>query len=55
MKICSISTATAGNSGTIIVKWRDGARDRFAVGYVGEDGIEANKPYKVVGGKLVAA
>jgi len=48
-------TATAGNYGTIIIKYWDGARYRLCVGYVGGDGIEPNRAYKVVSGKLVAA
>ena len=47
-------TATAGDDGVILIKWWDGQRYRFAEGYVGENGIEPNKPYRVVGGKLVA-
>ena len=48
-------TATAGDAGIILIKWWDGKRYRFAEGYVGENGIEPNKPYRVVGGKLVLA
>ena len=48
-------TATAGDYGTVCVKWWDGDRYRLVVGYVGEDGIEPNTPYRVVDGKLVAA
>ena len=51
-------TATAGVSGTVQVKWWDGqaSRYRIATGYVGEQGIEANRPYRCdAGGKLVAA
>ena len=48
-------SATAGDYGTVCVKWWDGDRYRLVVGYVGEDGIEPNTPYRVVGGKLVAA
>ena len=46
-------TATVGEKGRIQVEWWDGERRRLAVGYVGEDGIEAGKPYVVVNGKLV--
>ena len=45
-------TATAGHDGQIRISWWDGNRHRLAVGYVGEDGIEANVPYVVVNGKL---
>ena len=49
-------TATAGDGGTIVIKWWDGSRYRLAVGYVSEDGIEPNVPYRVDGaGKLVRA
>ena len=48
-------TATAGDWGTVQVKWWDGERYRIATGYVGEDGIKANTPYRVVDGKLVEA
>ena len=48
-------TATAGDCGTVCIKWWDGDRYRLVVGYVGEDGIEPNTPYRVVDGKLVAA
>ena len=46
---------TAGDRGTVQVKWWDGERYRIATGYVGEGGIEANTPYRVEGGKLVEA
>ena len=45
-------TATAGDDGEIRIRWFDGRRYRLAVGYVGEDGIKANTPYRVVNGKL---
>ena len=51
-------TATAGDYGTVCIRWYDGAAARYrtAVGYVGEDGIESNVPYRVEGrGKLVRA
>ena len=48
-------TATAGDRGTIQIKYYDGNRYRFAVGYVGEDGIEPNVAYRVDGGQLVKA
>ena len=40
-------TATAGDYGTIVLKHWDGRRYRLLIGYVGEDGIEAGKPYHV--------
>lgn len=49
------STAKAGPNGVIVLAWHDGSRRRIAVGYVGEDGIEASVLYKVVGGKLTPA
>ena len=51
-------TATAGNSGAIILTWWDdeNGRKRTVVGYVGEDGIEANVAYRLnENGKLVKA
>ena len=48
-------TATAGKMGIISIRHWDGKRYRLIVGYVGEDGIEANTPYRVEGGKLVEA
>ena len=49
-------TAAAGESGCIILKWYDGLRDRWAIGYVGEDGIEPNVPYRCdENGKFVKA
>jgi hypothetical protein len=39
--------ATAGYSGTIQIKWHDGNRYRTAVGYVGENSIEANVAYRL--------
>lgn len=46
-------TATAGTRGIIHIRWYDGQRYRTAVGYVGENGIEANVPYIVQDGRLV--
>jgi len=42
-------TATAGDSGTIIIRSWDEAkqRRRFHVGYIGEDGLEPNVPYRL--------
>ena len=51
-------TATAGDGGILSIRWWDGNgnRHRIAVGYVGEDGIEANKPYRVDNhGKFIPA
>jgi len=48
-------TATAGAGGEIRIRWWDGTRYRLAVGYVGEDGIEADTPYVVRDGKLTRA
>jgi hypothetical protein len=48
-------TATAGDGGTLIIRWWDGQRYRLSVGYVGENGIEANKAYRLDGqGAFVA-
>jgi hypothetical protein len=42
-------TATAGDGGTISIKWWDNAagRWRVVIGYVGEDGLEAGKKYRL--------
>ena len=47
-------TATVGEDGCIALAWWDSKAERFrvAVGYVGEDGIEANVAYCVRDGKL---
>lgn len=47
--------AEAGLGGTIAIHWWDAKsnRRRIATGYVGEHGIEPNKPYVVKDGKLV--
>lgn len=50
----SDSTVRGGKGSILILKYWDGKRFRVIVGYVGEDGIEANFPYRVVNGKLVA-
>ena len=50
------ATVSGGECGLIAVKWWDDQahRYRLAVGYIGEDGIEANTKYRVEGrGKLV--
>lgn len=51
-------TATAGDRGTIVIEWFDRKADRYrrTVGYIGEDGIEANTAYRCnANGKLVRA
>jgi hypothetical protein len=40
-------TATAGDEGTVIIKWFRNNRFRYAIGYIGEDGLEPNVPYKL--------
>ena len=40
-------TATAGYWGTLIITWYDGSRRRRAVGYIGEDGLKPDTPYRV--------
>ena len=47
-------SATAGEFGRVQITWFDGRR-RLAVGYVGENGIEAGVAYKVENGKLEKA
>ncbi len=49
------ATVTAGEGGAICIPYHDGKRTRFAVGYVGEDGIEAGKAYVARDGKLTEA
>jgi hypothetical protein len=47
-------TAAAGEGGVILVRYYDGQRYRFAIGYVGEEGIKPGIPYGVdQHGKLV--
>ena len=43
----------ADGSGELRIRYWDGSRCRLAVGYVGEDGIEAGKRYQVDDGRLV--
>jgi len=40
-------TATAGDSGTISIKWWGGERYRVKIGYIGEDGLKPNVPYRL--------
>lgn len=47
--------ATAGHGGIICIRYWDTTRYRLAVGYVGEDGILPDTPYRVVDGRLVVA
>ncbi|SNT20058.1 DUF7666 domain-containing protein [Sphingopyxis indica] len=51
------SKAKAGENGAIALAYHDGKRARFAVGYVGEDGIKADTWYRADAstGKLVEA
>ena len=39
--------ATAGDKGTLIIRRWDGKRYRTVVGYIGENGLEPNTPYKL--------
>ena len=48
-------SATAGEGGRIAIAWYDGRRERVVIGYVGEDGIIPNTPYRVQNGRLVPA
>lgn len=50
-------TATAGDEGILTFKYWDekAQRARIHVAYVGEDGIEPKKPYRLVDGKVVSA
>ena len=40
-------TTTAGIGGKISIDYWDGTRIRTKVGYIGEDGLEPNTPYKL--------
>ena len=52
----SDGTAAAGYRGTICVWWHDGRRYRLAIGYVGENGLDAGTAYRCDrDGQLVAA
>ena len=49
-------TAQAGDGGVIRIRWNDGERYRWAVGYIGEDGLRPNVPYRVDGdGRITEA
>ena len=37
----------SGNNGCFATAWHDGKRNRIAVGYVGENGIKPDTPYRV--------
>lgn len=47
------SMAKAGVGGAICLTFHDGSRVRFAIGYVGEDGIKTDTWYRAENGKLV--
>jgi hypothetical protein len=49
------SRVRAGANGAITAIYWDGIRYRVVVGYVGEDGIEANTWYRIESGKFVKA
>ena len=40
-------TATAGEKGMVQIKYWDGTRNRTKLGYIGEDGLLPNTPYKL--------
>jgi hypothetical protein len=40
-------TSTSGDGGAIVIRWHDGARWRLSVGYIGENGLKPNSPYKL--------
>jgi hypothetical protein len=42
-------TATAGDEGTIMIKRWNGKRYKFSIGYIGEDGLLPNIPYRLDG------
>ena len=49
-------TATAGENGIISIRYWDGNRYREIIGYIGEDGLLPNVPYKLnTNGKFVKA
>ena len=49
------STLTGGDESTLVWRIWDDARYRLHVAYVGEAGIEPNKPYKFMDGEIIAA
>ena len=40
-------TATAGEGGILQIKWYDGKRSRISTGYIGENGLKPNTPYRL--------
>ena len=42
-----LGTSTSGYEGTLVIKYFDGNRYRLKVGYVGENGIKPNAPYRL--------
>lgn len=40
-------TATAGDDGTIAIKYWNGKRYKLKIGYIGEDNLEPDKPYRL--------
>ena len=48
-------TAIAGEKGIVQITYESGGRWRLLTGYIGEDGLEPNTPYKVRNGKFVKA
>ena len=49
------SVVTLGEMGAMAIPYHDGERWRYAIGYVGEDGIKPNVAYTARDGKLVEA
>ncbi|MEL5228191.1 hypothetical protein PTR07_19520, partial [Serratia nevei] len=43
----SVRRIVLGEGGCVVIPYHDGTRTRFAVAYVGENGIKANTPYAV--------
>ncbi|MFU7837992.1 hypothetical protein ACNAQH_27875, partial [Raoultella planticola] len=43
----SMKRIVLGEGGCAAVPWHDGERTRFSIAYVGENGIEANIPYRL--------
>jgi len=46
-------TVSAGEGGMISIKWFDGNRVRLLTGYIGEDGLKPDTPYRVECEKFV--